>query len=92
VFPAAETTIAADVTVHRAEGSLPGAPAELELVGLSLGASTQDLYVGTPHGEAVLYAIPWASLAGGSAAPTRTWAPGVNGVPAGGMSFGATVG
>jgi hypothetical protein len=92
VLPAAEATIPGTVSVHRVAGSLPGAPTGLELVGLSLGASSQDLYVGTPHGDAAVYAIPWSSLAAGSAAPTRTWRPGVDGVPAGGLSFGATVG
>ena len=93
VFGAAASPIAVAALAERGS-SLPGTPRLTELIGLSIGASQADLYVGAPQGSpAMVYAIPWSSLAAGTATPTRSWQPGVAGIPsAGNISFGAIAG
>jgi hypothetical protein len=48
--------------------------------------------VGVPYGPAdgrAVYVFPWTVTSGG--APTGTFKPGADGIPAGGVAFGATV-
>ncbi|WP_371660650.1 VCBS repeat-containing protein [Streptomyces sp. NBC_00280] len=62
------------------------------LTGISLAATPSLLYVGVPYGPAethAVYGFPWNVASGG--APTQTIKPGVDGVPATGVAFGATV-
>ncbi|MGB2567587.1 hypothetical protein ACPFP2_03920 [Micromonospora citrea] len=92
VFPALADPIGTPETIARSASSIPGSPIAQELVGASLGATSQQLYVGTPYGDPAVYGFTWASLAGGSAAPTSTWKPGLNGMPADETAFGAVIG
>ncbi|WP_244258110.1 VCBS repeat-containing protein [Streptomyces sp. Tu 2975] len=71
---------------------IPGEPAPTQLAGLSLSGSTAGLYVGMPYGPAVDHAVhlfPWSTAGGG--APTKTFKPGWDGIPAGDTAFGAAV-
>ncbi|TXS58100.1 VCBS repeat-containing protein [Streptomyces sp. t39] len=71
---------------------IPGEPAPLQLAGMSLSGSTAGLYVGMPYGPAAGHAVhlfPWNTANGG--APSQTFKPGENGIPAGDTAFGATV-
>ncbi|MEW2045990.1 VCBS repeat-containing protein [Streptomyces sp. NPDC005476] len=68
-------------------------PAPRMLVGISLAATPSLLYVGVPYGPAenrAVYGFPWNVASGG--APTQTIKPGVGGVPATGVAFGAVIG
>lgn len=68
------------------------APAPRMLAGISLAATPSLLYVGVPYGPAesrAVYGFPWNVASGG--APTQTIKPGVGGVPATGVAFGAVV-
>lgn len=71
---------------------IPGEPAHTQLAGLSLAATPGGLYVGMPYGPAAGHAVhvfPWNVANGG--APTKTFKPGWDGIPAGGTAFGAAV-
>ncbi|MGN9794773.1 FG-GAP repeat domain-containing protein [Streptomyces sp. OZ13] len=71
---------------------IPGAPASTQLAGLSLAASPGGLYVGMPYGPAAdhgVHLFPWGTAGGG--APTKTFKPGWDGIPAGDTAFGAAV-
>ncbi|MGY3520230.1 hypothetical protein ACVMYR_28385 [Micromonospora sp. PTRAS2] len=92
VFPALATPIGTPVTIERGAASLPGTPTMQELIGTSLGATSQQLYVGTPYGDPAVYGFTWASLAAGSAVPTAVWKPGHGGMPADETAFGAVIG
>jgi hypothetical protein len=92
VFAAGTETGLADTTVYRRAQSLPGSPAPRELIGSGLSGTQGDLFVASPYGIRELYAIPWQSLAGGTAVPTRTWAPGQGGFPTSATAFGVQVG
>ncbi|MDG4837003.1 hypothetical protein O7631_10790 [Micromonospora sp. WMMD967] len=87
----AEQTIPTPVRIERNGTSLPGTPRASEIVGTSLGATSKRLLVATPYGTDAVYGFSWSSLAGGSATPTETWQPGVNGFPANVSTFGAAV-
>ncbi|MEU5942369.1 hypothetical protein ABZ807_25035 [Micromonospora sp. NPDC047548] len=91
VFPALANPIGTPVTIERNGSSLPGSIRANEIVGTSLGATSQRLLVATPYGTDAVYGFTWSSLAGGSTAPTETWQPGVNGFPASVSTFGAAV-
>lgn len=92
VFPALADPIGTPTTIHREATSLPGSAVTQELIGVSLGATSQQLYVGTPYRDAAVYGFDWSSLADGTAAPTAVWQPGQGGIPAGGTTFGAAIG
>ncbi|MBM0256346.1 hypothetical protein [Micromonospora sp. 4G55] len=92
VFPASADPIATPVTIERTGASLPGSTRARELLGTSLAATSQRLLVATPYGSDAVYGFAWSSLAGGSAAPTETWLPGVNGFPASTSTFGEAIG
>ncbi|MFH8928296.1 FG-GAP repeat protein [Streptomyces pristinaespiralis] len=71
---------------------IPGEPAPVQLAGMSLAGSTAGLYVGMPYGPAVdhgVHLFPWGTANGG--APTKTFKPGWDGIPAGDTAFGAAV-
>ena len=91
VFAAGTATIAADTTVYRTAASLPGSPVELELIGLTMAATAQDLLIGAPYGDGSVWAIPWSSLAAGTAVPGVTWQPGAGGLPSDVVTFGAAI-
>ncbi|MEV4488588.1 hypothetical protein AB0K04_00555 [Micromonospora coxensis] len=91
VFPALANSVGTPVTIERNGASLSGSTRASEIVGTSLGATSQRLLVGTPYGTDAVYGFTWSSLAGGSATPTETWQPGVNGLPTGNSVFGAAV-
>ncbi|GED87072.1 FG-GAP and VCBS repeat-containing protein [Streptomyces sp. 6-11-2] len=72
---------------------IPAEPAPRMLTGLSLSASPSLLYVGVPYGppgNRAVHGFPWNVAPGG--APTQTFRPGVGGIPAAGVAFGAVVG
>lgn len=92
VFPALADPIGTPVTIHRRASSLPGSEIPLELIGVSLGGTSQQLYVGAPYRDAAVYGFDWSSLAAGTAVPTTTWKPGQGGIPVGGAAFGAALG
>lgn len=92
VFPALADPIGTPVTIHRRASSLPGSEITRELIGTSLGGTSQQLYVGTPYRDAAVYGFDWSNLAAGTAVPTTTWKPGQGGIPAGGTAFGAAIG
>ncbi|MGW3892017.1 hypothetical protein ACWD69_25280 [Micromonospora chokoriensis] len=87
----AEQTIPTPVRIERNGTSLPGSPRTSEIVGATMGATSKRLLVSTPYGTDAVYGFTWSSLAGGSATPTETWQPGVNGFPANVSTFGAAV-
>ncbi|WP_446212978.1 DNRLRE domain-containing protein [Micromonospora sp. IBSANI012] len=91
VFPALANPIGTPVTIERNGSSLPGSVRGQELVGASLGATSKQLYVGTPYGDDAVYGFAWSSLAGGSTVPTQTWRPGQGGLPLDQKVFGAAV-
>jgi hypothetical protein len=91
VFAAGTATIAADTTVYRKAESLPGSPVKLELIGLAMAATSQDLLIGAPYGDGSVWAIPWSSLAAGTAVPSVTWQPGAAGLPSDVVTFGAAI-
>ncbi|MEV0806666.1 DNRLRE domain-containing protein [Micromonospora sp. NPDC050200] len=91
VFPALADPIGTLVTIERNGSSLPGSIRANEIVGTSLGATSQQLLVGTPYGDDAVYGFTWSSLAGGSTTPSATWQPGANGFPTGNSTFGAAV-
>jgi hypothetical protein len=69
---------------------IPGIPAPRQLAGMSLSATPSSLYVGMPYGPAeghAVHAFSWNVASGG--APTATFKPGENGIPAGDVAFGA---
>jgi FG-GAP repeat protein len=72
---------------------IPGVPEHQMYAGTSLAATPQALLVGVvnPSGDTPgsVYAFDWTVVSGG--APTRTFAPGQDGLPAGGTAFGAVV-
>ncbi|MFB6819042.1 hypothetical protein ACFCV8_31340 [Streptomyces sp. NPDC056347] len=71
---------------------IPGPSAPRQLAGMSLGGSQALLYVGMPYGPAEGHAVhgfPWDTANGG--APSETFRPGDGGIPAGDVTFGATV-
>ncbi|MFJ6011534.1 VCBS repeat-containing protein [Streptomyces sp. NPDC092952] len=71
---------------------IPGPSAPRQLAGMSLGGSQALLYVGMPYGPAEGHAVhgfPWDAANGG--APSETFRPGDGGIPAGDVTFGATV-
>ncbi|GLI02453.1 DNRLRE domain-containing protein [Phytohabitans aurantiacus] len=70
---------------------LPGDAAASELLGLVLGSSTGSLYVASPYGDPVVYALAWTDLAAGTVIPERLWRPGADGIPADEVAFGAAV-
>ncbi|MEV4141668.1 integrin alpha [Dactylosporangium sp. NPDC049742] len=86
------TTAVADTTVYRKAASLPGAPGNRELIGAWLAANQQYLLVPSAYGTRAVYAIPWTALIAGTAVPTVTYQPGVNGLPSGAVAFGIAVG
>ncbi len=92
VSPALADPIGTPTTIHRDASGLPGSAVMQELIGASLGATSQQLYVGTPYRDAAVYGFDWSSLAVGTAVPTTTWKPGQGGIPAGGTAFGAALG
>ncbi|MFC4018900.1 hypothetical protein ACFOW4_13235 [Micromonospora sp. GCM10011542] len=92
IFPALANPVGTPLTIERAPASLPGTAVTQELLGTSLGATSQQLYVGSPYGDPAVYGFTWSSLAGGSAAPTSTWKPGQGGIPAAETAFGAGIG
>ncbi|MEW2381388.1 DNRLRE domain-containing protein [Micromonospora sp. NPDC047707] len=92
VFPALADPIGTPKTIHRQSGSLPGTATAQELIGTSLGATSQHLYVGSPYGDAAVYGVTWSGIASGSTAPTATWKPGQGNIPAGETAFGAAIG
>ena len=80
-----------DVTIrHGAQDSgLLGTASAMDLLGLSVAASTQYLYVACPYGEAAVYALAWADLATGVVSAVATWQAGIDGIPADGRALGA---
>lgn len=92
VFPALADPIGTPTTIQRDAASLPGSAVTQELIGASLGATSQQLYVGTPYRDPAVYGFAWSSLAGGATSPSTTWQPGQGGIPAGGTAFGAAIG
>ncbi|MGK5441999.1 DNRLRE domain-containing protein [Micromonospora sp. URMC 105] len=91
IFPALANPIGTPVTIERNGTSLPGSTRAQEIVGTSLGATSQRLLVGTPYGDDAVHAYTWSALAGGTTTPTQSWKPGVNGLPTGNSVFGAAV-
>ncbi|WP_406062940.1 DNRLRE domain-containing protein [Micromonospora sp. NBC_00860] len=92
VFAAGTTNPTFDTLVERAAGKLPGSPAKRELLGFGGGGSASALYVSSPYANRAVWTLPWPALAAGSAAPTRTLQPGLNGAPADAVAFGEQVG
>ncbi|GLY23727.1 hypothetical protein [Micromonospora sp. NBRC 101691] len=92
VFAAGTATPTSDTLVERAAGKLPGAPANRELLGFGGGTSSTHLYVSSPYVNHAVWALPWSALATGAATPSKTWQPGVNGVPADAVAFGEQAG
>ncbi|WP_242625778.1 VCBS repeat-containing protein [Streptomyces sp. BK022] len=91
IFPMVGAVGASDQWIEPGYG-IPSAAAPSMLTGLSLGATPSLLYVGVPYGPAegrAVYGFPWNVAAGG--APTQTFKPGADGLPAEGGAFGATV-
>ncbi|WP_435819706.1 hypothetical protein [Micromonospora taraxaci] len=91
VLPALDSWRYDPVKLARNGVSLPGSPQESEILGTSLGATSKRLLVASPYGTDAVHGFSWSSLAGGSATPTETWQPGVNGFPANVSTFGAAV-
>ncbi|TDC83483.1 DNRLRE domain-containing protein [Micromonospora sp. KC606] len=91
VFPALANPVGAPVTIERDGSSLPGSMRAHEIVGTSLGVTSQRLLIGTPYGDDGVHAFTWSALAAGSTAPAQSWTPGVNGIPTGHRSFGAAI-
>ncbi|MBQ1040648.1 integrin alpha [Micromonospora sp. C81] len=92
VFAAGTASPTADTLIERAAGKLPGSPGKRELLGFGGGGSASALYVSSPYANRAVWTLPWSALAAGSAAPARTWQPGMNGAPAGAVAFGEQVG
>ncbi|MEV4539349.1 hypothetical protein AB0J82_36810 [Asanoa sp. NPDC049518] len=91
VFAAGATLIAAK-TIERAPSKLPGNPAELEFIGISIGASPDTLLVSAPFGAAkAVWALRWDDLAVGTTIPSGTFTPGNGGIPADAIAFGYQV-
>ncbi|GIF96539.1 hypothetical protein Cci01nite_16330 [Catellatospora citrea] len=92
VFAAGAATITNDVPVERAAtGNLPGTPGARELIGNSLGVSATEFYVASPYLNKAAWALPWTSLAADTVVISKTWTPGVAGMPSG-VIFGPQVG
>ncbi|MFV2083560.1 hypothetical protein [Micromonospora sp. LOL_021] len=91
VFGAAADPITGYATVERVSGALPGAPAAQELLGLAIAGNQTHLYVASPYSDQAVYAIPWSTLAAGSATPEHVWRAGEDGFPAGAVAFGTAV-
>ncbi|WP_243706279.1 hypothetical protein [Micromonospora sp. KC721] len=91
VFNALTNPIGTPVTSERNGSSLPGSMRAQEIVGTSLGVTSQRLLVGTPYGNDEVHAFAWSALAAGNTAPAQSWIPGVNGIPADHSTFGAAV-
>ncbi|WTI19309.1 hypothetical protein OG886_20250 [Micromonospora zamorensis] len=91
VLPAVDSWPHEPVRIARNGVSPPGYPRPAEIIGTSLGATSKRLLVATPYGTDAVYGFTWSNLAGGSATPTETWQPGVNGFPANVSTFGAAV-
>jgi hypothetical protein len=90
VFPAAASPLPESVLVERGGGRLPGSPTNGELLGLAVGGNRQYLLVASPFTARTVWAIPWSSLATGSAIPAHTWQAGQGGFPAG-VTFGGAL-
>ncbi|MFD3355266.1 FG-GAP repeat domain-containing protein [Streptomyces fradiae] len=91
IFPFLGAPGASDAWLEPGAG-IPSPPASRQLAGVSLGATRTDLFVGMPYGPAeghAVHAFPWNATTG--QAPTRTWQPGWDGIPAGDGAFGAVV-
>ncbi|WP_239312967.1 DNRLRE domain-containing protein [Plantactinospora mayteni] len=73
-------------------GTLPGSPTGRELLGLSLGGSSQHLYLASPYGDGSVAALAWSDLVAGLSTPVRLWRPGEGGLPADEVAFGAAIG
>ncbi|MEH0970607.1 DNRLRE domain-containing protein [Micromonospora sp. CPCC 205546] len=91
LFPALANPIGTPVTLGRGGTSMPGSVRTQELVGTSLGATAERLYVGTPYGLDAVYGFSWADLAAGNHVPSITLQPGQGGLPTGQSMFGAAV-
>lgn len=92
VIPALADPIGTPTTIQRDAASLPGSAVTQELIGVSLGATAQQLYVGTPYRDPAVYGFAWSSLADGVTSPSTTWQPGQGGIPSDGTAFGAAIG
>ncbi|GID90870.1 hypothetical protein Adi01nite_02820 [Amorphoplanes digitatis] len=92
VYPALANPVGTPVVIDRRESSLPGAARAQELIGTSLTAGPKRLYLGTPYGDAAVYAFTWSGLAAGTATPAITWKPGEGDLPAGAAAFGSAIG
>lgn len=76
-----------------AGNGLPGTPGAGRRIGTSIHATGTQLYVGTPNGPAAhgaVHTLTWAPSFGTTGTPT-TYQPGLNGLPAAGLSFGTAV-
>ncbi|MEU0958299.1 DNRLRE domain-containing protein [Micromonospora aurantiaca (nom. illeg.)] len=91
VFPALANPIGTPTTLHRESGGMPGTAGAQELVGTSLSATSQRLYVGTPYGADAVYGFTWSDLSAGNTVPSVTWQPGQGGLPTGHSAFGAAI-
>lgn len=65
-------------------------------LGVVVQTTSEHLYLGAPNGQFTagrVWALPWSQVTGTSTGePLITYEPGANGIPAGGVSFGAAIG
>jgi hypothetical protein len=89
-----------DVWVAPGERGVPGSAGPRDYTGMSVSSGGPQLYVGVPYGDSAdraVLGIPWTGVDGTVSplpaviSPVRVWRPGLDGVPAGGVVFGAVV-
>lgn len=91
VFPALADPIGTPVTIERDGTSIPGTIRSNEIIGASLGGTSQRLLVATPYGTDTVYGYTWSDLAAGTVTPSQTWQAGADGFPGNAGYFGAAV-
>ncbi|MQY15519.1 hypothetical protein SRB5_57010 [Streptomyces sp. RB5] len=96
VFPALGDPGAGDRILVRGGGVIPGDPGRRDYTGISLMATSANLYVGVPFGKTAgesrggVYVLPWTLVDGGAGTAT-TLRPGAGGIPDDGDTFGTVI-
>lgn len=89
-----------DVRLAPGDRGVPGTEGARDYTGMSLSDGGQQLYLGVPYGDSAdraVLGVPWSDLDGTVSPLPETisqiavWKPGQDGVPAGGVAFGAVV-